>query len=218
MDGPGEVVIETGAEPDAAVIWLHGLGADGHDFEPIVPHLGVEGVRFVFPHAPERPITVNQGFRMRAWFDIDSLDREMALDEEGLAESVDRVAALYREQVELGVAPERIVIAGFSQGGTVALLSGLTLDPAPAGILALSTFIPPRYREALAGRIRNTSLPVFMAHGSQDPVVLPDFGTAARSFLEEQGLEPEWHTYPMPHAVCPEEIAHIGEWLRRALA
>lgn len=211
------VIVETGDQPDAAVIWLHGLGADGHDFEPIVPALGVSDVRFLFPHAPVRPITINGGMPMRGWFDIDSLDRDMALDEAGLAESVARVEGLVAAQRAAGIAAERIVIAGFSQGGSIAILSALTMDPAPAGLIALSTFIPTRYQPVLAERIRNTDIPVFMAHGAADPVVQLPYGKAAAQFLVDQGLTVDWHQYPMPHAVCPPEVSQIGAWLRSIL-
>jgi phospholipase/carboxylesterase len=214
---PGEVVVETGAEPTAAIIWLHGLGADGNDFPPIVPELAVPEARFVFPHAPMRPITVNGGMSMRGWFDIDSLDRDMSLDLEGLEQSVGRVHALVQRERDRGIDHDRIVVAGFSQGGAIALLAGLTLAPSPAGIVALSTFIPVRYQATLAGQIRDTAVPLFMAHGSFDPVVQMPFGKQAAQFLVDNGLTVDWHEYGMPHGVCPQEVQHIGQWLRERL-
>jgi phospholipase/carboxylesterase len=214
---PGEVVVEIGPEPTAAIIWLHGLGADGNDFASIVPELGVAELRFVFPHAPMRPITVNGGMTMRGWFDIDSLDRDMSLDLQGLQQSISRIHALVQRERDRGIADDRILIAGFSQGGTIALLAGLTLDPSPAGILALSTFIPVRYQATLAGQIHDTSVPIFMAHGSFDPVVQMPAGKQAAQFLVDNGLTVDWHEYGMPHAVCPPEVQHIGQWLRQRL-
>jgi len=215
--GPDEVVVETSATPSRAVIWLHGLGADGHDFEPIVPALRAPDTRFVFPHAPVRPITINGGMGMRAWFDIDSLDRDMSLDEVGLAESVARVHALVQRERDRGIAADHILIAGFSQGGAIALVAGLTVDPAPAGIIALSTFITQRYQPTLASTIKDPSVPVFMAHGTQDPVVQFAFGQHAAQFLVDHGITVDWHQYPMGHAVCPPEIEHIGAWMRQRL-
>ena len=213
-----EVIVETGPEPTSAIIWLHGLGADGHDFEPMVPELAVPDARFVFPHAPMRPITINGGMTMRGWFDIDSLDRDMSLDQQGLDESVGRVHALVQRERDRGIADDRVIVAGFSQGGAIALLAGLTLVPAPAGIVALSTFIPVRYQPTLAGQIHDRTVPVFMAHGMNDPVVQMQFGKQAAQFLVDNGLTVDWHQYAMPHGVCPPEVQHIGAWLRARLA
>jgi phospholipase/carboxylesterase len=215
---PGEVVIETGAAPNSAIIWLHGLGADGNDFAPIVPELGVVDARFIFPHAPVRPITVNGGMAMRGWFDIDSLDRNMSLDEPGMEESVARVCDLVQRERDRGIADDRIIIAGFSQGGAIALLAGLTMKPSPAGVIALSTFIPVMYQETLAGRLHDRDIPIFMAHGEHDPVVQMPFGQQAAEFLVNQRFTVDWYQYAMPHAVSPPEVRHIGEWIRERLS
>jgi phospholipase/carboxylesterase len=218
INDPGEVVVETGASPTSAIIWLHGLGADGNDFAPIVPELGVANARFIFPHAPVRPITVNGGMAMRGWFDIDTLDRNMSLDEPGMSESVSRVEGLVQRERERGIADDRIVIAGFSQGGAIALLAGLTMQPSPTGVIALSTFIPVMYQETLAGRFTNRDIPIFMAHGEHDPVVQLPFGQQAAQFLVDNRFTVDWYQYAMPHAVCPPEVQHIGEWLRERLS
>jgi phospholipase/carboxylesterase len=204
----------TGSPAAGSVIWLHGLGADGHDFEPIVPELALDGLplRFVFPHAPVRPVTLNGGMRMRAWFDIRSLDRDAVPDEEGIAESVEHVRALLRREHERGVPAERIVLAGFSQGGTIALRAGLLHPERLAGLLALSTFLPRRWTPE-GGPDANRKTPVLVAHGTLDPLVPLALGEATRRVLAEHGWPVEWKTYAMPHAVCPQEIADIRGWL-----
>jgi phospholipase/carboxylesterase len=214
------VEVETGSQPRASVIWLHGLGADGHDFEPIVPQLGLPGdlpVRFVFPHAPVRPVTLNGGYPMRAWFDIASLDRNAAQDAEGIAASCRQVEALLAREVERGVAAGHIVLAGFSQGGAIALAMGLRYPERLAGVMGLSTFIPEGSRILAEKSAANQHVPIFLAHGSLDPVVAPALGDATREMLQGAGYDVEWHSYPMPHAVCPDEIVDIGRWLVRVL-
>ena len=211
---------ETGATetPDGSVIWLHGLGADGHDFEPIVPELGLGSrLRFVFPHAPVRPVTLNGGMAMRAWYDIISLDRDGPIDEAGIRESAARLDGLIKREQERGVPAERIVVAGFSQGGAIALHEGLRNAAPLAGIMALSTYLPMSSRVAseMAADARNR--PVFVAHGSFDPVVPMTAGQLARDVLEKEGFDVEWHDYPMAHGVCPDEIAHIRDWLIKVL-
>jgi phospholipase/carboxylesterase len=216
------VEIETGAGPRASVIWMHGLGADGHDFEPIVPELSLpEGpIRFVFPHAPHRPVTINRGMRMPAWCDIldPSLDpASRREDAQGIRESQAQVEALIARELARGVPAARIVLAGFSQGGAIALHTGLRHAQRLAGIMALSTYLPLQSTLAAEASAANRDVPVFMAHGLADPVVVPARATASRDLLRGAGYGVQWHEYPMPHAVCAEEIADIGAWLRGVL-
>ena len=207
------IEIETGAAPRAAVIWLHGLGADGHDFEPIVPELRLRRpVRFVFPHAPVRPVTINNGLEMRAWYDIVGFDAARE-DAAGIRASAAAVARLLDREVERGVAPERIVLAGFSQGGAIALHLGLR-EPRPlAGVLALSTYLPLAASLKAEKAAANAALPIFMAHGEHDPVIPLASADASRKLLEREGYKVDWHVYPMPHSVCGPEIAAIAVWL-----
>jgi len=217
----GETVeIETGREPAASIIWLHGLGADGHDFEPIVPQLvrpGERALRFVFPHAPVRPVTINNGYAMRAWYDISGFDRRSVEDASGIRASQARIAALVARENQRGVRSERIVLAGFSQGGAMALFCGTRYPQQLAGIMALSCY------QLLAAQFdaerlpANQSTPIFLAHGVQDPVVPLFLGEAARQQLQAAGYAVEWHAYSMPHAVCPPEVIDIAAWLRRVL-
>jgi len=214
------VEVETGANPTAAVIWLHGLGADGHDFEPIVPELirpGERALRFVFPHAPIRPVTLNGGFAMRAWYDIVSLERRGPEDEAGIRASQATVEELIRRENARGIAASRIVLAGFSQGGSLALFAGLRYGEKLAGILGLSCYLLLAGRLAAERGTANQATPIFLAHGLQDPIVAPLLGDQARVRLEAAGYSVEWHTYPMPHSVCPQEVADIALWLRRVV-
>lgn len=200
-----------------SVIWLHGLGADGHDFEPIVPGLGLPaelGVRFVFPHAPAIPITINQNFVMPAWYDIKSLDLENRADEAGVELSAQRVTALIQREIDSGVPAENILLAGFSQGGAIALHLGLRFPKRLAGIMALSTYLVCGDRVEAERSEANRDVPIFMAHGTVDPMVPIDRGQQARDALTELGYAIQWHEYAMPHAVCPQETADIGAWLR----
>jgi phospholipase/carboxylesterase len=215
------VEIETGLAPASSVIWLHGLGADGHDFEPIVPELVLPGerpLRFIFPHAPMRPVTLNGGYAMRAWYDIAALDRRAPEDESGIRASQGAVETLIRRENARGIAAERIVLAGFSQGGALALFAGTRYAQRLAGVMGLSCY------QVLAKRFdaerlpANQSTPVFLAHGTQDPVVPLPLGEEACRQLKAAGYAVEWHTYSMPHAVCPQEVADIGAWLRRVLS
>lgn len=214
------IVLETGADPRASVIWLHGLGADGSDFEPIAPMLGLPdelSVRFIFPHAPIRPITINGGMPMRGWYDIRSIGINEQEDEAGIRQSAAVLADLIDSETDRGVRPARIVVAGFSQGGAIALFQGLRHPERLAGILALSTYLP------LAGSLSSeqsdqlAGLPVFMGHGNQDPIVPLRLGEASRDILEGSGLDVQWHVYPMGHSVNEQEIADIGRWLARVL-
>jgi phospholipase/carboxylesterase len=214
------VEIETGRDPAAAVIWLHGLGADGHDFEPIVPQLRLRGerpLRFVFPHAPIRPVTLNGGYAMRAWYDIAALDRRAAEDESGIRGSQAAIEGLIRRENARGVAAEHIVLAGFSQGGAMALFTGTRYPERLAGIMGLSCYQLLAERFAAERVAANQSTPIFLAHGMQDPVVAPVRGEEAYRQLQAAGYAVEWHTYSMPHAVCPQEVADIAQWLRRVL-
>jgi phospholipase/carboxylesterase len=214
------VEIETGRNPQAAVIWLHGLGADGHDFEPIVPELvqlSERALRFIFPHAPMRPVTLNAGYVMRAWYDIIAIDRRAAEDESGIRASQALITELIRRENGRGIATERIVLAGFSQGGAMALYSGTRYAERLAGIIGLSCY------QLLAGRFAaerdpaNQATPIFLAHGTEDPVVPPALGEATCRQLQAAGYTVEWHAYSMPHSVCPQEVADIAAWLRRVL-
>jgi len=212
-------------EPDTparfSVVWLHGLGADGHDFEPIVPYLGLPrglGVRFVFPHAPARPVTINMGLIMPAWYDIRGGDLRRDQDRDGIHRSAAQVSALLARENERGVPSGRIVLAGFSQGGAIALHVGLRHPDRLAGIMALSTYLVCE-EDLEAGRAEaNAGNAIFAAHGRFDPMVPPARGEAARDRLRELGYAVTWRDYPMGHEVCPEEIAEIGGWLAARLA
>jgi phospholipase/carboxylesterase len=208
------IEITTGESPDLAVIWLHGLGADGHDFEPIVPELGLRiPVRFVFPHAPVRPVTINGGMAMRAWYDILGFDRRAAEDAEGIRGSAAAVTKLIDRELARGIASDRVVLAGFSQGGAIALHTALR-EPRPlAGVLALSTYLPLAATLAAERSAANSALPIFMAHGTADTVLPLSLAESARRTLEALGYALEWHAYPMPHSVCMEEVSAIGAWL-----
>lgn len=217
---------ETGPSPRWTVLWLHGLGADGHDFAPIVPELvrrGWPALRFVFPHAPVRPVTINNGMRMRAWYDIRNFSAEELgggdrADSAGVLESVVQVEALVAREGERGVPPERIVLAGFSQGGAIALSAGLRRVQPLAGIVALSTYLPMAPQAAQFAQHAALRQPVFMAHGSADPVVPVRAGEHSAQVLRALGMALEWHAYPMAHAVCAEEIRDLGDWLERRFA
>ena len=214
------VELEAGANPRAAVIWLHGLGADGHDFEPIVPMLDLgpgRPVRYVFPNAPARPVTINGGMVMRAWDDILSIDREEREDEAGIAASAAAIERLIRREVSRGIDSRRIVLAGFSQGGAIALFTGLRHAAPLAGILALSTYLPLADLVAEEAAPANAGLPIFMAHGNADDVVPINFARNSRKKLFRMGYDVRWTEYAMPHAVIPEEIEDIRTFLMQVL-
>jgi phospholipase/carboxylesterase len=220
MGLPETVEVASGAAPVGSVIWLHGLGADGHDFEPIVPELGFTGqlsLRFVFPHAPLRPVTINGGATMRAWYDILTLDRGGPEDETGIRESGRLLELLIEREYERGIPHEKIVLAGFSQGGAIAVHTALRYPHRLAGLMALSTYLP--LAASFATEVADSSaaqslqLPIFMAHGSFDPMLPMALGQHSHETLETAGYAVEWHDYPMAHAVCPEEIADIRNWL-----
>ncbi len=221
VDLPETVEVLSGAEPTHSVIWLHGLGADGHDFEPVVPQLGMGGgppTRFVFPHAPVRPVTLNGGMPMRAWYDIVSISASRDLDMAGIEHSRKLVNALIAQEVARGVPAERIVLAGFSQGGAMALHSGLRYPERLAGIMSLSAYLLAPDRLAAERSAANTGTPVFVAHGRMDPVVPFAAGDATAKQLTALGCPVEWHEYPIPHSVSMDELVDIGHWLRKCLA
>ncbi len=203
----------------SAVIWLHGLGADGHDFESIVPSLGLDGagVRFVFPHAPRRPVTINMGLIMRAWYDIRGLVVASARDDKGIRESVALVTALVDRERERGIDGARIVLAGFSQGGVIALHVALRYPQTLAGVVALSTYLPEAEALEAETSAANRSLPIFQAHGLFDEMIAPELGERARDRLQALGHPVNWNTYPMQHEIHPDEIADMGAWLRGRL-
>lgn len=209
------LVIEPQQPATASVIWLHGLGADGHDFEPIVPELdlGDAPLRFIFPHAPQRPVTINMGMQMRAWYDITAPDLGQGQDEAGTRESEQLLQQWIEHEVASGIPAERIILAGFSQGGAIALHTGLRYPQRLGGIMALSTYLPLADTVADEKHAANADVPIFMAHGTEDPVIPHDFAEQSRDKLVELGHNVEWHSYPMPHSVCMEEVQAIGQWL-----
>ena len=214
------VEVATGPNPTGSVVWLHGLGADGHDFEPAVPELvrrGERALRFVFPHAPVRPVSLNGGLPMRAWYDITGLDRHAAEDETGVRNSDSAVRALIRRENERGVPTGRIVLAGFSQGGAMALFTGTRLPDKLAGVIGLSCYMLLAAGFATERQAANQHTPVFMAHGTLDNVVDPQLGAAARAVLAATGYTVEWHSYPIGHSVCAEELTAIATFLRAVL-
>jgi phospholipase/carboxylesterase len=206
---------------DASVIWMHGLGADGHDFVPLIPELGLPAeaaIRFIFPHARVRPVSINGGMSMRAWYDIRGISRDVDEDEAGLRESAASVERLIRREREDGVAAARILLAGFSQGGAMALYTALRHAERLGGIIALSTYLPARAQLAAEAAAANRDVPILMCHGTGDPVVPYDFGRQSRDALLGLGYAVEWKSYPMAHQLCAEEIGVIAAWLRARLA
>ena len=218
------IELETNPNPTAAVIWMHGLGADGNDFVPIVNEIDLSsapGIRFIFPHAPTRPVTINNGYVMRAWYDIAFGDLEgktRKADEKGVRESQAQIGQLIARENSRGIAASKIVLAGFSQGGAIALHTGLRYPETLAGVMALSTYLPLAESFAQEATPANAKTPVFMAHGIHDPVVPYAMGNSSREQLQQAGYALEWHEYPMQHSVCLEEVADIGRWLTSVLA
>lgn len=215
------VEIDPRRPAQASVIWLHGLGADAHDFEPIVPYLELPpelGVRFVFPNAPQRPVTINGGLRMRAWYDVLGLDLPRNEDAAGIRDSARAIEALIRRETERGIAGRRIVLAGFSQGGAMTLYTGLRHAVPLAGLLALSSYLPLADSLAEERHPANQSVPIFMVHGRHDEVIPLHYGRASLERLQALGYTPQWQDYPMGHEVNLDEIRAIGAWLRRILA
>ena len=214
------LVIEPAGETRAAIIWMHGLGANAHDFEPIVPHLKIPpeaGLKFIFPDAPVRPVTINGGMRMQAWYDILSADLARVEDEASVRDSAAALSALVDEQLQLGLAPGSVLLAGFSQGGAMALHVGLRYPKPLGGILALSCYLPLLTRLDEERDPANQQVPIMMAHGTFDPVVPLQLGTASRDKLLSLGYTVDWREYPMQHEVNLDEINDIGAWLGRRL-
>lgn len=210
------VELESKPKPRHSVIWLHGLGADGHDFAPIIPELVAKdwpGLRFVFPHAPVRPVTINNGMRMRAWYDIAGTDIASRQDEAGVRESVQQLDALIAREADRGVPAERVFLAGFSQGGAIVLAGGVRHARRLGGIIALSTYLPIAEKTAAERSVANAEIPIFMAHGSHDQVVPQTLGSRSRDVLKGLGYSVDWHSYPMAHQVVAEEIADLRQWL-----
>jgi phospholipase/carboxylesterase len=214
------VILETGQSPQWAVIWLHGLGADGRDFEPIVPELITAqwpAMRFVFPHADVRPVTINGGMQMRAWYDITAFDRKALGNAPGMRDSIARVHLMLDQLIASGIASERIFLVGFSQGGAIAYAAGLRCRHPLAGIAGLSTYLPLSESLADEAHISNAQTPVFAAHGQFDPVVPMDLGEDAAKALRERGLVVQWQVYPMQHSVCGDEILALRVWMQAAM-
>ena len=214
------IELETGSAPEISIIWLHGLGADGNDFVPIVQYLGLapeSAIRFIFPHAEPRPVTINGGMAMRAWYDIFSLDWNGLQDEEGIRTSQGRIEQMIQNQIAAGIPAERILLAGFSQGGAITLQTALRLDTKLAGVLALSTYLPLGSSLPDERSVANQSTAILMCHGKYDPVVPFELGETSRDQLLELGYSVEWKPYPMGHEVCMEEITRIGQFIRSAL-
>ena len=213
------IEIDSAPDPAAAVIWLHGLGADGNDFVPVVPELDLSDlpVRFIFPHAPMQPVTINNGMVMRAWYDISdaAIRRE---DDPGVRASQENVEALIDRELQRGIKSTRLVLAGFSQGGAISLHTALRCTKPLAGVMALSCYLPLAECLAAEAAVANRTTPIFMGHGLSDPVVAHARAVESRELLRKQGYRVEWHDYRMPHSVCGEEIADIASWLRSILA
>ncbi|HYJ19027.1 MAG TPA: carboxylesterase [Burkholderiales bacterium] len=213
------IEIETRPNPSHSVIWMHGLGADGSDFVPIVRELKLPplGIRFIFPHAPMRPVTINGGFVMRAWYDIVVQDLVRQEDERGIRDSQELVGQLIEKEIGRGIPANRIVLAGFSQGGVITLQAGLRYSKRLAGLLALSCYLPLAATLEKERSAANQDVPLFIGHGTTDDIVPLKRGTDARDALAKLGYKPEFHQYPMPHSVHPDEIADIGAWFQRTL-
>lgn len=213
------IEIETGTPVKGSVIWLHGLGADGHDFEPLVPEFKRNGtpLRFIFPHAPVRPITINAGMPMRGWYDILDLNKDAPQDEVGIRDSERLIRALIDREIERGVPSERIVLAGFSQGCAITLQTALRYDKKLAGILALSGYLPLEAQFDNERHQANQETPIFMSHGSFDPVLPVDFGRSSKDKLKDLGYQIKWAEYPMPHSVCPQQVQEVRTWLEERL-
>lgn len=214
------IEIESTPNPSAAVIWLHGLGADGNDFAGLVPELDLTGcppIRFVFPHAPSIPVTLNNGYVMPGWYDILGTDLVRRQDANGIKTSALAIEALIANEVARGIAPNRIVLAGFSQGCAMALHTGLRHSATLAGIMALSGYLPLAETLAAERTAANQATPIFMAHGVQDPMVILPRAESSRDLLAQLGYAVQWHTYPMAHSVHPREIQDISGFLKSVL-
>ena len=215
------IQVQTHENPDSAIIWLHGLGANGNDFAPIIPQLNLPNklaARFIFPHAPVMPITINQGYPMPGWYDIYSDDIVSGEDEQGIRNTSALIRQMCEQQESLGISSSRIILAGFSQGGAIALHCGLSYPRPLAGIMALSTYLPLHTSFANDASPANQATDIFMAHGSQDTVVATEFGKKSFQLLNNAGYPVHWHEYAMEHSVCPEEIDDIGFWINNRLS
>jgi phospholipase/carboxylesterase len=220
MEALSCVEISPDVTPEAAIIWLHGLGADGHDFAPLVPQLQSRlpiPTRFLLPHAPHRPVTVNGGYVMRAWYDIVAFDLSQAEDADGIHASARQIDALIERELHEGISARRIALAGFSQGGAIALHTGLRYPRRLCGILAMSTYLPLATTLAAEATSSNRDIPIFMGHGTADTVVAVDHALASARLLRELGYPVEWHSYDMPHGLCEQEIDDLAAWLARIL-
>lgn len=214
------VELETGAHPRHAVIWLHGLGADAHDFEPIVPELVSRRwppLRFVFPNAPVRPITVNGGMRMRGWYDIGGVDIAQKQDEAGIRASIVAIEQLIARENARGIPASQIILAGFSQGGAITLATGLRRSEPLLGLVALSTYLPLHHTFPAEAAAPSLGVPIFMGHGRMDPVVPESLGAMSRDWMRALGCPIDWHSYPMPHSVCAEEVRDLSRWFAERL-
>jgi phospholipase/carboxylesterase len=210
------IEIETGKEPRHTVIWLHGLGADGHDFEPIVPELvdrAWPSLRFVFPHAPVRPITINGGMPMRAWYDISGLEIAQQQDETGIRASIVLLDELIDREITRGIASENVILAGFSQGGAIVLAGGIRHKTRLGGVAALSTYLPMAEKTDAEASAANRSMPIFMAHGMLDPTIPHALGEMSREYLKQRNYNVDWHPYQMAHQVCADEIGDLRRWI-----
>ncbi|MGB0466670.1 MAG: alpha/beta hydrolase [Pontibacterium sp.] len=213
-------IVEPEVPATASVIWLHGLGADGHDFEAAVPLLNLPQtapIRFIFPHAPVRPVTINNGWPMRSWYDILAIDIERRIDEQALMDSVAQISLLIEREIGRGIAPERIILAGFSQGGAVAYQTALCYPQRLGGLVVLSTYMATTHKIRQEKSPANANLPVWLAHGVLDDVVPFSLGEQAVVELQHQGYEPEWHRYPIAHEVSAEELTELGHWIEQIL-
>ncbi len=212
------VIINSGENPNHTIIWLHGLGADGHDFEPVVPELKLPTslpVKFIFPHAPVRPITLNAGMAMRGWYDLKSLELDRSKqDPDGVRESSDQILELIQTEIEHGTPAENIILAGFSQGGAIALFTALTGPIKLAGVMGLSTYLPLAPEDLMSIKSDYQSLPIFMGHGDFDDIVQIKYAEMSRDLMKSQGFNPEWHTYSVAHGITPQEIQDISSWIQ----
>jgi len=212
------VEIDSAPGVQASIVWMHGLGADGHDFAPIVPEIRLpRAVRYVFPHAPMRPVTINNGAVMRAWYDVRGIGGDRREDADGVRTSQASIEALIARERERGIPANRIVLAGFSQGGAMALHTGLRHAERLAGIMALSCFLPVADTVATEASAANRDVPIFMVHGTDDPLIPMARAQGARNILTRLGFTIEWHEYPMAHSVCPQEIRDLTAWLTTVL-